>query len=177
MGLESLRDHVAALVLGTSIAAKALPIEAADGFATGRCVVARQTVGGAIRPTYAAGSYLFEYHGKELRYKDFSFEGAKVTLVKAPKHGKVVYTDDPIAVSSSRYTYSPKEGYEGHDPFVMDVEKNGVKVRIHYLIEVLPDWEPALGYCEKGQWKISAASAPSLPSNLATLLADAIGKL
>lgn len=173
MGLQGLRGLAVAWTLGASIVVTALPIEAADGFAYGVCQVARPSIGAAVRPITDAGSYLFEYFGKDPRYKDFSFEDAKVTMVKAPKHGKVVFNDDPLAVSSSWYDYRPNKGFRGQDRFVMDVEKNAVKVRIHYLIQAIPDEVNESGYCSPEHWKISTTSDQPLPGKLLTRFATA----
>jgi hypothetical protein len=172
MKVDDLKRQATGWIFSSVIAAAPLAGEAADGFALGKCVVAKASNSADVRPTYAAGSYLVDFHSGDPRYKNFSFNGAKVTLVKAPSHGKAVYSGDRLAVSQSWYQYSPTKGYEGQDRFVMDVEKDGVKVRIHYLIQVLPDWEPPLGYCEEGQWKISGPvgepTAPDMSSVIAS---------
>lgn len=45
------------------------------------------------------------------------------------------------------------------DRFVMQVEKDGVKVKVHYVVKVLEDWEADKGVCEPEIRKISQPSA------------------
>ena len=159
------------LLLGCVAAiATASPLHAAENYTIGECQTATQSVGTEISPTSVAGIYLTNYHGDDPRYKvkldsgEF-FSGAKVTLVKAPAHGKVAYTNDPDAIKWSMYNYIPNNGYIGRDNFVMLVEKDGVEVRIEYLIEGLTDDDPTtvIGddgerqgiYCQPEHWKIS----------------------
>jgi hypothetical protein len=147
------------------LAATAQPAQAAPGYALGRCLIDEINLPADIRPTYDGGMYLVNYHGEDPRYKEKLtkgefFEGAKVTLVKAPKHGKVVYSDDPLAVEFRWYSYQGNKGYGGRDRFVMQVEKDGVKVRIHYVVEVLGE-ETASGHCQPEHWKISVPATPS----------------
>lgn len=172
----------AGALIGSAVAVTTvLPAEAADGYALGRCTVAKPSLGAAINPTVAAGSYLFDYHGNDPRYKEKLeigqfFSGANATLIKAPKHGKVVYSDLPHATEWQYYHYWPTEGYVGNDRFVMQVEKDGVKVRIHYLIKVLEEYEAESGMCKPEQWKISYAPA-ALTDPAAALLPSALRSL
>lgn len=153
----------AGLLVGAAVAvAAASPALAADNYVLGRCATATQSRGADIRPTYAAGGYLVDYHGNDPRYKEKLsrgefFAGAKVTLVKAPAHGKVFLEDDSDAASRNRYHYWPQAGYVGRDRFVMQVEKDGVKVRIQYLIEGLDEEEAGTGICNPESWKISSS--------------------
>ena len=101
-------------------------------------------------------------------------EGVKVTLLKAPAHGKVVYPDTPKAVKWNWLDYMPEDGYVGRDNFIMQVEKDGVKVRIEYLIEGLDEGEPATGICNQEHWKISAIT-PTLDNVSLQALTNAIG--
>ena len=82
------------------------------------------------------------------------FRGGEITLVKAPQHGELVLSSDAWEASRGWYSYLPEEGY-GKDRFVMQVEKNGVKVTIHYVIEVISDEESPRGICDPDIWKIS----------------------
>lgn len=144
----------------------------ASPYALGVCQTATQSTGAEIMPTYAADDYLSHYHGNELRYKKFSFdhEVTKVTLIKEPAHGKVAYADNPKAIKWKWLNYTPGNNFVGRDNFVMQVEKDGVKVRIEYLIESLSDDEPTtyIGdggerqgiYCNPAEWKISSNRVP-----------------
>lgn len=169
MTMEGLQRQAAGWMLVATIGAMTLPAEAAEGYALGECKVARASVGAEISPITSAGSYLFNYHGSDPRYKEMlagsGLSGGKVTLVKTPKHGNVIYSDDPNAASWNWYHYWPKDGYEGKDRFVMDVEKDGVKVRIHYLIEVIDEIVTESGVCNREQWKISSATHQLPPAS------------
>ncbi len=50
----------------------------------------------------------------------------------------------------------PKDGYVDQDRFVILVEKDGVKVRIEYLIEGINDDDSVEGVCDQASRKISA---------------------
>ena len=144
----------------------------ASPYILGVCQTATPSTGAEIIPTYAADDYLSHYHGNDLRYKKFSFdnEATKVTLIKEPAHGKVAYADNPKAIKWNWFDYTPENNYVGRDNFVMQVEKDGVKVRVEYLIESLSDDEPTtyIGdggerqgiYCNPDEWKISVNKAP-----------------
>ncbi len=157
---------------GAVIAISAVsPAQAADNYVYGVCQTAKQSSGAEINPIYAGGSYLFNYHGNDPRYKeklDSSqfFSGAKITLIKAPNHGKLVLEEGQWS-GKADYHYMPDAGYFGKDRFVMQVEKNGVKVRIQYLIWAIEDSEPEIGICNPERWKISSPSdTPSLANVL-----------
>lgn len=168
----------ASLLAGVVVAVAASPVQAADKYVLGVCRVAQPDSGAEITPTYNGDSYLFNYHSGDPRYEEFSFDNgsAKVTLVKAPAHGAVEHVNTPL--SNNWYHYYPKEGYFGQDRFVMQVEKDGVKVRIQYLMEVVLEDEPTtyIGddherhdvYCNPDSWKIST-NAPT-PDTLQSLL-------
>lgn len=155
---------LASLLLATVIAASS--VHAADHYALARCQVAIQSSGAEIRPISDGNSYLYEYRRAETLRKEFSFDSndTKVTVIEAPKHGKVALADVPN-VSNGQYQYMPKEDYGGRDAFVMQVERLGVRVRIHYLMEVVRDDEPTTGigedgerhgiYCNPEHWKIT----------------------
>lgn len=120
------------LLLGAAVAVAASPVQAADNYILGTCRVSQPGLGldAEIGPTVDGDSYLVYYHADDPRYKGFSFNSGntKVSLVKAPAHGKV--ERDNSGISSNRYRYMPNEGYYGQDRFVMQVEKNGVKVEV-----------------------------------------------
>jgi hypothetical protein len=104
-------------------------------------------------PKLGAGSYFLRY-GEE---KGISFHDAQVTLVQKPKNG--VYKED---------AYFPKQGFEGLDTVVFQVQKEGIKVQIKYFIVVhnlkleppVIAWQqcdvimPGPGF--DGVWKLSA---------------------
>lgn len=153
----------ASLLVGAAVAvATALPVQAADSYVLGECVISRSESGAEIRPTYDGDSYFATYHSDDSRYKGFSFdEGAKVTLIKSPNNGVIsleTYSTKAFQSLENMFHYVPNAGYIGRDRFVMQVEKNGVKVRIEYLIEGLGENEPQaneIGLCDPEQWKIS----------------------
>ena len=122
--------QTAGLLLGAVVAVAASPVQAADNYILGTCRVSQPDSGAEISPTINGNSYLYGYHADDPRYKGFSFNSGntKVTLVKAPTHGKVERDNSDIL--SNYYHYMPKEGYSGQDRFVMQVKKNGVKVSI-----------------------------------------------
>jgi hypothetical protein len=152
------RFLICELLLGIAIAISASPAQAADNYILGRCIVSRSDSGVEIRPTYNGDEYLAHYHDGDPRYQGFTFDddNVKVTLVKAPARGKVERVES--RVSNSHYHYMPNVGYLGQDKFVMQVEKNGVKVRIRYLMETVPADEPTNYLCNPDIWKISATT-------------------
>lgn len=176
MFIPDIRSETALLLSGVAAITTVSPVQAEDHYVLGVCQTATQSVGTEITPTIDADSYLVNYHEDELRYKKFSFnsEGVKVTLLKAPAHGKVVYPDNPKAVKWNWFDYMPEDGYFGRDNFIMQVEKDGVKVRIEYLIEGLDEGEPATGICNQEHWKISANTS-NLDNASLQALANAVG--
>ena len=146
---------ISSLLVGTAVAVAAYPVQAVENYALGMCQVSQPGTGAEIRPTYDGDIYLYDYHRGDPRYQGFTFDdnSVNVTLVKAPAHGKVDHVESTI--SNNYYHYYSKEGYYGQDTFVMQVEKNGVKVRIEYLIEVARRDESTTYLCNPEQWKIS----------------------
>ena len=163
---------ITGLLVGTAVAVAASPVQAADNYIMGRCSVSRPDSGAEIRPTFAGDSYLYGYHAGDPRYQGFTFDdnAVKVTLVNAPAHGKVEHVESTI--SNNYYHYYSKEGYYGQDRFVMQVEKNGVKVRIQYLIEVVREGESTSYLCNPDAWKISSTT-PALENARLQALLDA----
>jgi hypothetical protein len=159
MWIPSLRS-VSELTFGIAISiVAAQPVEAA-GYAIGECLVVNDTGRKEILPFYDAGSYLEDFLSGDLYKKNRdkvgdNFEGGKITLVKAPRHGAVVLSSNEKEASWGWYNYLPEEGYYGKDRFVMQVEKNGVKVTIHYVMVVISDDESPRGHCNPEEWKIS----------------------
>jgi hypothetical protein len=162
MWISNLRS-TSELTLGVAISVVAVsPSQAADDYALGECIVVGGqyvTEGQGIRPISNAASYLVMHLGgdpdKNLDRVGGTFEGGEITLVKAPRHGKLVLSSDEQEASRGWYRYFPEEGFYGQDRFVMQVEKNGVKVTIHYVMEIITDEESPRGVCELGDWKIS----------------------
>jgi hypothetical protein len=161
----------AGLLAGAAAALVATsPVLAADNYVFGVCQVSRPDSGVEIRPGTNGDSY-FAHYG-DSRYKGFSFdgEGLKVTVIEYPDHGDIGYEKPTFSninpVAAGWYHYTPDAGYIGQDRFVMQVEKNGVKVRINYLIEsVHPDEATSVRtddgyhslYCNPERWKISSS--------------------
>ena len=178
MFIPDIRSETALLLSSVAAITAVSPVQAAENYVVGICRTATQSVGAEIRPTYAADDYLANYHADDPRYKtklasgEF-FSGAKITIVKAPTHGEVALADVPN-VSNGQYHYMPKEDYFGRDNFVMQVEKDGVKVRIEYLIEGIDDDAAEEGVCDQESWKISAI-APTFDNASLQTLAHAIG--
>ena len=154
------------LLAGAAALVATSPVLAAENYVLGVCQIARPESGAEINPTTNGDSYLGHYHNGDSRYKGFSFdgEGIKVTVIKRPSHGRVALTDDPLASKFSWYRYTPDADYIGKDRFVMEVERNGVKVRINYLIESVEQNELTavrgddgwrMLYCNPESWKIS----------------------
>jgi hypothetical protein len=162
---------ISGLLVGAAVAVAATPVQAADNYVLGRCKVSSPDSGAEIRPTFNADDYLVTYHGSDLRYQGFTFDdnSAKVTLVKAPAHGKVVHVES--RVSNNYYHYYSDEGYYGKDRFVVQVEKNGVKVQIQYLMEVALEDEPTGNICNPDMWKISSSTPALDNARLQSLLA------
>jgi hypothetical protein len=138
----------------------ASPVQAADSYVLGVCQISKPDSGAEIRPLTDGNSYLAYYHDGDPRYQGFSFnrDGVKLTLVKAPSHGIVALADVPN-VRNGQYHYMPNDGYVGEDRFVMQVERNGVRVRIQYLIEGIEADDMNAGHCTTEHWKISLPTA------------------
>jgi VCBS repeat-containing protein len=166
--------QTAGLLVGAVVMVVTPSVQAAENYIAGRCKVSLPDSGAEISPTSDGGIYLFNYHRGDPRYQGFTFndDSTKVTLVVAPTHGKVV--NEESSVSNNYSHYYANEGYYGQDRFVMQVEKNGVKVRIQYLIEVPREGEATTYLCEpaSGSWKISSTT-PSLDNARLQSLFDA----
>jgi hypothetical protein len=100
------------LMVGAAVAVAAFPVQAADKYILGMCQVSQPDSGAEIAPTVSGDSYLVYYHAGDLRYQGFTFDdnNAKVTLVKAPAHGKVEHVNSEISnnyliIRSSKYDY------------------------------------------------------------------------
>ncbi len=164
--------QTAGLLLGAAVAVAATPAQAAGNYILGICEVSQPDSGAEIRPTFNGDDYLYTYHVGDPRYQGFTFDddSAKVTLVKAPAHGRVEHVES--TTSNNYYHYYSNEGYVGQDRFVMQVEKNGVKVRIQYLMETPPEG-PSDYLCNPDMWKISATTPALDNARLQALLGAA----
>ena len=150
---------MARLLLGAAFAVASAAVQAADNYVLGMCKASLlNDFGAEIRPTYEGDIYLYEYQKDNPRYKGFTFDEdtAKVSLVKAPAHGKVEHVES--RVSNYYYHYNSDKSYSGEDRFVMQVEKNDIKVRIEYLIKVPAEGESPEYLCSPEHWKISSIS-------------------
>lgn len=157
------------LLLGAVVAVSAFHVQATENYVLGICNVVQSESGEEIFPAINGNSYLYGYHKGDQRYQGFSFNSTdtKVILVKAPAYGKVERIDSDIF--ENYFRYMPVKGYVGKDKFVMQVEKNGIKVRIQYLMEVVQADEPTtyIGddgerhgyYCKPESWKISSTTS------------------
>lgn len=165
----------ASLLAGITTAAVAMaPAQAADNYAVGVCRVDRLTEDGIasgtrVSPIVNADSYWLRYHANDARHQGFDFSGAKVTLLAMPEHGNVIYEDDRLAVELQTYHYSPTDGFVGADHFSVLIEKDGVKVRIEYVVEMIERNDSPVNYCNPETWKITSAPALDI-SNISSLL-------
>ena len=164
---------LSSLLVGAALTVTAPTVTAADNYMIGRCIVSQPGMGAQVRPANDGNGYLYTYLDADTRYQGFDFnsDDVKVTLVKAPAHGKVVREES--SVSMRRYHYTPSESYVGQDRFVMQVEKNGVKVRIQYLIEIPLEDEPSGHMCNPEHWKISSTTPALDNARLQVLLGAA----
>ncbi len=156
----------------------AAPLHAESAYVMGVCELADQSDGVTIRPTTNAESYLVLYHSGDARYKKFSFtKGGVVTLLTRPQRGKLIFdriVSEEEANERNWYRYEPEKGYIGRDNFEILVEKDGVKVRLHYLIEGQKEWgekESGIDVCVPERWKISATTPAQQNLQLAAALA------
>ncbi|GHU34158.1 hypothetical protein AGMMS50256_27400 [Betaproteobacteria bacterium] len=157
MWIPSLRS-VSELTFGIAISMVAVSPTQAAGYAIGECRVVNDSGRKGIRPFYDADSYLGDFLSGDLYKKNRdkvgdSFEDGEITLVTPPQHGELVLSSDKKEASWGWYDYLP--GEYGEDRFVMQVEKNGVKVTIHYVVIVISDDESPRGLCNPEEWKIS----------------------
>lgn len=150
------------LVASTTALAAVNPAQAGGIYAYGVCMEAPQFDGVELYPTGLADMYLYHYiKMKNPKLKDFSFDpGAKVTIIKAPKLGEVTKDEGEWADRYSFYHYKSDKD-NGQDRFVMQVEKDGIKVQIHYLIKLYtPDGGMLGPNACPAPWKISNFSNP-----------------
>ncbi len=169
MWIPDIRPEVGLLTGATMmiIVTAISPAQATDQFALGVCRTARQSTGEEIMPTFDADMYLADYDAGDARYQNYSFatKGVNVSLIEAHAHGSIALSDDVNAASESYYHYLPNQGYIGRDRFVLLVTKDGVKVRIEYLIEGLDNDEADVGICDREHWKISATTTSAVYSS------------
>jgi hypothetical protein len=147
-------------------------------YALGVCVIANSMTVGTdapgteIDPISAANSYIVKYQNQSnspLRWyvaDQSTFYNATINTMAAPKHGTLILNPNAgINISASEegwYYYVSNKGSSGEDTFVVQVEKYGLKINIHYTIEIPSlderpydeKWNPD-GFCEQETWKIS----------------------
>ena len=176
MKIPDMWPNLGLLLGAVTMVTAVLPAQAAEPYVLGVCQTARQSIGVEIRPTSDGNSYLNSYHSGDARYTKFDFRSSevKITLAKAPEHGTLTLTDNSDMTFGKVYNYMPNQGYVGQDRFVLLVEKNGVKVRIEYLIEGLDNDEADVGICDPDLWKISATTPVFNNSSLQARL-NAVG--
>ena len=107
-----------------------------------------------VYPVFSASTYMYKYHGVE----QFDTNDAKTRIVQQPKNGSLNLTERNY---SYQYIPNPSLAFnpEGNfDSFVIEVEKGGVKVEIHYLIYVFTPEDGDYDMCKLEEWKISLPS-------------------
>jgi hypothetical protein len=141
--------------------------QATTTYAVGECHVADVGANGAgaqIRPTYDAESYIRSYQNKsdsplrKYATDPYSFDGGSTKVLIEPKRGTLEWDyahSDISAVKEGWYYYLADKGFSGGDAFVIQVEKYGLKIDIHYEIVVPYSDESPEGLCNPEQWKIS----------------------
>jgi hypothetical protein len=165
------------MALGAALSATSLATASrTSNYAIGRCDVAdtitvgTDAPGTQIRPIYDADSYIVKYQNQRnspLRKHvtdDSTFYHGTIKTLIAPKHGKLIWDPNTgpniSAAEEGWYYYVSGKGYSGEDTFVMQVEKDGLKIEIHYTIEVWTDgvYDSRMnpeGFCDPEDWKIS----------------------
>jgi hypothetical protein len=157
------------MTLGVAVSATSVATaQAATDYAMGECQVAtagENESGVQVLPTVDADSYIMRYQNqsssplKKYASSKYSFREAAIKVLIAPKHGEFILdsTSNP-AISTAKegwYVYVADKGFTGEDTFVVQVEKYGLSIQIHYTIEVpMPD-EATYGLCDPEHWKIS----------------------
>lgn len=128
----------------------------------GVCEVIASDVGVELKAqlglSSAAQGYMYEFENREIDFREE--RGAKYTLVQPPRHGKLLLggVRDPDE-------YMPNKGYLGRDSFVIQAEKDGIKITLRYF--VLVDYSANLEHisCPEmpsgsfGHWKIARPSS------------------
>jgi hypothetical protein len=122
-----------------------------------------------IYPESAANTYLYRYEHRD----NYFFYDSVTRIVQQPKHGKLVLQQGKGDTRwADTYKYFPDKGFDGHDTFVIEIEKDGIKVQVRYRVEVASGGD-SKSLCPGGQefWKISTSS-PQAPIDLASSLRD-----
>lgn len=116
-----------------------------------------------IYPEGDADSYMYRYE----RRANYFGDEAVTRIVQPPKHGKLTlheaYKNLPL---QELYTYTTTLD-DGYDTFVIEVEKNGVKLEIRYRVEIaVSSLGGSEGLCPRGRvfWKISTDSPQDGPN-------------
>ena len=111
-----------------------------------------------ISPKNSVNIYLQKYEQRN-DFLDGDWNLIKTTVLSQPKHGTL--TDVIVNGTNHGYRYEPNSGYLGEDSIVVQVEGNGVKVKVIYYLHVLqdPGYNPLDEECGKTGtlWKISTA--------------------
>ena len=125
-----------------------------------------------ISPGQDATQYLWRFD----KNTEANFGDGKVTILQKPKHGRltndvwdaakgdfVPQPADARQFDLNQYQYLPEKDYDGKDFAVMQVEKNGIKIKIHYFIHVSSEVNASY-LCERknGPWKISQSANPDV---------------
>jgi hypothetical protein len=156
------------MALGAAVSvASVATAQATTAYAVGECQVADVGTNGSgaqIRPTVDADSYIRSYQNngdsplKKYATDPYSFDEASTKVLIEPKHGTLEwdYAHPGIsAVKEGWYYYLATKGFSGGDTFVIQVEKYGLKINVHYEIVVPYSDESPEGLCNPEQWKIS----------------------
>ena len=110
-----------------------------------------------IYPESDADSYMYRYEGRSNYFGD----AATTRIVQPPKFGELILRKaGKNAPLQEVRTYTTTID-EGSDTFVIEVEKNGFKLEIHYRVQIaVSSLGGSEGLCPRGRvfWKISADS-------------------
>lgn len=128
----------------------------------------------------------FEYYSDGSERKDTS-----IRIIEQPKHGSIIlnYVDE-TGYTHPDYHYTPDEGYEDFDYFVMEVKAGDNMVQINYTIQVNNLDEPRTRVHDDGQvvpyddscpqemWRISTIdnTYSNISYTFTDLLGNAIGE-
>lgn len=104
-----------------------------------------------LAPRSFAGDLIKEKFGVVATKDDR--KNAKVTLLNAPQHGRVVESEDKVA---NKLDYHPNPDFTGKDRATFMVEIAGYKIRVEYYLRV------GMAACpdDLASWKISSTFTP-----------------
>jgi VCBS repeat-containing protein len=161
---------ISGIALGAAVSAASMTTaQAVTSYVIGRCEIAdsitvgTDTPGAMIRPTYDANSYIVNNQRnsplKKYVSDKYSFYEAATKVLVAPKHGELIWDPNTgpniSAAKDGWYYYVSNKGFSGDDAFVIQVEKYGLKINVHYKIAVPEFNEDMYGRCDPAEWKIS----------------------